>query len=259
MLQQYCSSLTAYKRLPTKEVRIGDLLLGNGNPIRIQTMTTTDTMDTAATVAQSIRCIEAGAELVRITAPSKKEAENLLNIKNELRARGYISPEDLDLGPEALQQQVDNLVRRGNGLLFNPDGTRATPEQIEEADKRVAAAKAELARASKGAAPSSVWVREAKERLANNPEAVLIDVREDSEWQKDHATQAVHLGKGILERDLEHMFPDPNRELIMYCGGGYRSVLTAAVAKKMGYQNVASLIGGYKAMVKAQWPMKSGS
>ncbi len=105
MLQQYCSSLTEYKRLQTKEVRIGNLLLGNGNPIRIQTMTTTDTMDTAATVAQSIRCIEAGAELVRITAPSKKEAENLLNIKNELRARGYDTPlvADIHFTPNAAE------------------------------------------------------------------------------------------------------------------------------------------------------------
>ena len=76
----YATSLTDYKRLPTKEVKIGELLLGNFQPIRVQTMTTTDTMDTAGTVAQTIRCIEAGAELVRITAPSKKEAENLLNM-----------------------------------------------------------------------------------------------------------------------------------------------------------------------------------
>ncbi len=104
-----------------------------------------------------------------------------------------------------------------------------------------------------------ITIEEARERLAKNPDAVLMDVREDFEWQKEHAAEAVHLGKGILERDLEQRFPDPNRELIMYCGGGYRSVLTAAVAKKMGYQNVASLIGGYKALVQAQWPMKSGS
>src|ERR1700744_3851216 len=92
MLQQYCVSLTEYKRLPTREVKIGNLALGNGHPIRIQTMTTTDTMDTAATAAQSIGCIEAGAELVRITAPSRNEAEILLNIKTELRARGYDTP-----------------------------------------------------------------------------------------------------------------------------------------------------------------------
>ena len=79
-------------RLKTREVTVGNLLIGNNHPIRVQTMTTTDTMDTIATVEQSIRCIEAGAELVRITAPSKKEAENLQNIKDELHKRGYNTP-----------------------------------------------------------------------------------------------------------------------------------------------------------------------
>ncbi len=104
-MQFYSESLTEYKRLATKEVRIGDLLLGNGHPIRIQTMTTTDTMDTRATVEQTIRCIEAGAELVRITAPSKKEAENLLHIKNELRHRGYQTPlvADIHFTPNAAE------------------------------------------------------------------------------------------------------------------------------------------------------------
>jgi (E)-4-hydroxy-3-methylbut-2-enyl-diphosphate synthase len=104
-MQLYCESLTEYKRLATKEVKVGDLLLGNFHPIRIQTMTTTDTMDTLATVEQSIRCIEAGAELVRITAPSKKEAENLLNIKNELRRRGYHTPlvADIHFTPNAAE------------------------------------------------------------------------------------------------------------------------------------------------------------
>ena len=101
----YAESLIDYKRLATLEVKVGDLLLGNFNPIRIQTMTTTDTMDTIATVEQSIRCIEAGAELVRITAPSKKEAENLLNIKNELRKRGYTTPlvADIHFTPNAAE------------------------------------------------------------------------------------------------------------------------------------------------------------
>src|SRR5580693_5692030 len=104
-MQLYCNSLTRYSRLDTLEVRIGDLILGNGHPIRIQTMTTTNTMDTLATVEQSIRCIEAGAELVRITAPSKNEAENLLNIKNELRRRGYTTPliADIHFTPNAAE------------------------------------------------------------------------------------------------------------------------------------------------------------
>src|SRR3954468_4151926 len=101
----YTPNLTEYRRLPTREVRIGDLLLGNFHPIRVQTMTTTDTMDTIATVEQSIRCIEAGAEMVRITAPSKKEAENLLNIKNELHKRGYKTPliADIHFTPNAAE------------------------------------------------------------------------------------------------------------------------------------------------------------
>src|SRR6266446_192331 len=103
-----------------------------------------------------------------------------------------------------------------------------------------------------------ITIEEARERLAKSPQTVLLDVREDLEWQRGHAAQAVHLGKGILERDLEQMLPDPSREIIMYCGGGYRSVLTAAVAQKMGYRNVYSLIGGYKGLVQAQWPMKTG-
>lgn len=104
-MQLYCNSLTEHGRLKTREVRIGELLLGNFHPIRVQTMTTTDTMDTLATVAQSIRCIEAGAELIRITAPSKKEAENLLHIKNELRSRGYTTPlvADIHFTPNAAE------------------------------------------------------------------------------------------------------------------------------------------------------------
>ena len=100
-------------------------------------------------------------------------------------------------------------------------------------------------------------VAEARARLAANPKAVLMDVREDLEWQAGHAIQAVHLGKGILERDLEKLYPAKDAELIMYCGGGFRSALTADVAQKMGYRNVSSLIGGYKALVAAEWPMKS--
>jgi len=103
-----------------------------------------------------------------------------------------------------------------------------------------------------------ISIDEARERLGKNPQAVLLDVREDNEWEKGHATQAMHLGKGILERDLESKFPDPNREIIMYCGGGYRSVLTAAAAQKLGYRNVFSLKGGYKGLLQSGWPMKSG-
>lgn len=103
-----------------------------------------------------------------------------------------------------------------------------------------------------------VTIDEARARLRANPKAVLVDVREDSEWAAGHAVEAVHLGRGVLERDIEKAYPDPNAELILYCGGGFRSALACDVAQRMGYRNVWSLAGGYKAMVSAGWPMKQG-
>ena len=100
-----------------------------------------------------------------------------------------------------------------------------------------------------------ITVDDARERLARNPKAVLLDVREDSEWLAGRAAQAVHLGKGVLERDLEKTVPELETEIIMYCGGGYRSVLTADAAQRMGYRRVFSLIAGYKGLVAANWPM----
>ncbi len=100
-----------------------------------------------------------------------------------------------------------------------------------------------------------ISIDEARARLAQNPKAVLIDVREDSEWAAGHAAEAQHLGKGVLERDIEKQFPDASSEIIMYCGGGFRSALSCDVAQRMGYKNVLSLAGGYKAMVQAGWPM----
>lgn len=137
-MQFYCESLTEYKRLLTKEVRVGDLLLGNLHPLRIQTMTTTDTMDTIATVEQSIRCIEAGSELVRITAPSKKEAENLGNIKNELRRRGYLTPlvADIHFTPNAAEiaARIVEKVRVNPGNYVD----KKKFEQIEYTDAEYA-------------------------------------------------------------------------------------------------------------------------
>ena len=102
---------------------------------------------------------------------------------------------------------------------------------------------------------NEVSVAEARARLSANSKVVLLDVREDNEWRAGHAAEAVHLGKGILERDLEKLYPDPKTEIIMYCGGGFRSALTCDAAQKMGYRNVHSLIGGYKGLVAAGWPM----
>ena len=105
---------------------------------------------------------------------------------------------------------------------------------------------------------NEISVAEARARLAANPKIVLLDVREDHEWQAGHDAEAANLGKGILERDLEKLYRDPKTEIIMYCGGGFRSALTCDAAQIMGYRNVHSLIGGYKGLVAAGWPMKSG-
>lgn len=104
-LKKYCNSLTQYSRYKTREVYIGDIPLGGNNPIRIQSMTTTDTMNTLATVEQTIRMVEAGCEYVRITAPSINEAKNLENIKKELRKRGYNVPliADIHFTPNAAE------------------------------------------------------------------------------------------------------------------------------------------------------------
>lgn len=137
-MNSYCESLSNYKRLKTREVNVGNLVIGGNNPIRIQTMTTTDTMDTVATVAQTIRCIEAGAELVRITAPSKNEAENLLNIKDELRRLGYNTPivADIHFTPNAAEiaAKIIEKVRVNPGNYVD----KKKFEQIEYTDAEYA-------------------------------------------------------------------------------------------------------------------------
>lgn len=90
-------------------------------------------------------------------------------------------------------------------------------------------------------------VPDTRERLDQNPSAKLIDVREDNEWDAGHASGAIHLGKGIIERDIEVAVPDKSTEIILYCGGGYRSALAADVLQEMGYTNVWSMAGGWKA------------
>ena len=94
-----------------------------------------------------------------------------------------------------------------------------------------------------------VSVAETRQRM--NDGAHLIDVREDNEWEKGHAKDAVHLGRGIIERDIVEQFADKNQELILYCGGGFRSALSAENLQKMGYTNVASMAGGWKAWKEA--------
>ena len=126
---KYCNSLTSYSRFKTREVMIGGIGFGGNNPIRVQSMTTTDTMDTIATVEESIRMIKAGCELVRITAPSKKDAENLKNIKEELLKRGYNTPivADIHFTPNAAEIAA-KIVEK---VRVNP-GNYADKKKFEE-------------------------------------------------------------------------------------------------------------------------------
>jgi len=103
-----------------------------------------------------------------------------------------------------------------------------------------------------------VSVEDARARIGADPNARLIDVREDTEWQAEHAAGAEHLGKGIIERDIETMVPDKSTELILYCGGGYRSALASDALQKMGYTNVWSMAGGWKAWKESGAPVEEG-
>jgi len=98
-------------------------------------------------------------------------------------------------------------------------------------------------------------VAEAKARLDRGEVAHFIDVREDNEFQQAHAKEARHLGKGIIERDIETVVPDKNAPIVLYCGGGYRSVLAADALMQMGYTNITSMDGGIKAWKEAGYPM----
>ena len=99
-------------------------------------------------------------------------------------------------------------------------------------------------------------VEETRERLKANPAARLIDVREDNEWEAGHARDAAHLGRGIIERDIEAAIPDKETELILYCGGGYRSALACDNLQRLGYTNVYSMDGGWKAWKESGAPVE---
>lgn len=143
LIKPYCNSLTEYSRFLTREVKAGDVGIGGTNPIRLQSMTTTDTMDTIATVEQSIRMIEAGCELVRITAPSLNEAKNLEEIKKQLRAKGYNTPicADIHFTPNAAEWAA-RVVEK---VRVNP-GNYADKKKFEQIDYTESAYQAELER-----------------------------------------------------------------------------------------------------------------
>lgn len=149
-IKKYCDSLTKYSRFKTREVYIGDIPLGGNNPIRIQSMTTTDTMDTIGTVEQSIKMIESGCEYIRITAPSIKEAQNLENIKAELRKRGYKAPliADIHFTPNAAELAA-RIVEK---VRVNP-GNYADKKKFQQIEYTDADYNAELERIRKKFTP----------------------------------------------------------------------------------------------------------
>jgi len=104
-----------------------------------------------------------------------------------------------------------------------------------------------------------VTVAETRERMTANPEAKLVDVREDHEWEAAHAAGSIHLGKGIIERDVEATIPGKDAEVILYCGGGYRSALAADVLETIGYTNVFSMAGGWKAWKESGAEIETGN
>ncbi|SDP97661.1 4-hydroxy-3-methylbut-2-en-1-yl diphosphate synthase [Mucilaginibacter sp. OK268] len=147
---RYCNSLTEYSRFVTREVNIGDVPMGGNNPIRIQSMTTTDTMDTIGTVEQSIRMVDAGCEYVRITAPSIKEAQNLAEIKKQLRQRGYNVPlvADIHFTPNAAEVAA-RIVEK---VRVNP-GNYADKKKFDQIDYTDQEYQGELERIYKKFAP----------------------------------------------------------------------------------------------------------
>lgn len=100
-------------------------------------------------------------------------------------------------------------------------------------------------------------VQDVKARLDRGERFHLVDVREESEWAKGHLPGAVHLGKGVIERDIEQTVPDPHEEIVLYCGGGYRSALAAENLQRMGYQNVISMDGGFRGWNEAGYRVDS--
>ena len=99
-------------------------------------------------------------------------------------------------------------------------------------------------------------VADVKPRLDRKDRFFLVDVREESEWEAGHLPAAIHLGKGVIERDIEQAIPDVNAEIILYCGGGFRSAIAAESLQKMGYTNVTSMDGGWRAWNAAGYPVQ---
>jgi rhodanese-related sulfurtransferase len=105
---------------------------------------------------------------------------------------------------------------------------------------------------------NEITIDEVKAKVERGDTFSLVDVREESEWKKGHITDAIYIGKGIIERDIEKIITNTESEIILYCGGGFRSALAADSLQKMGYSDVYSMDGGYSGWVKAGYPVETG-
>jgi rhodanese-related sulfurtransferase len=134
--------------------------------------------------------------------------------------------------------KLNVFLEAGRAMKHNPGFLKL----VEEAKQRI----------------KECTIAEVKAKLDRGERFHFIDVREDNEWVTDYAKGAVHLGRGILERDIETVIPDKRAEIVLYCGGGFRSALAADNLRKMGYTNVASMDGGIRAWREAGYPIEKG-
>ncbi|MFM6954806.1 MAG: (E)-4-hydroxy-3-methylbut-2-enyl-diphosphate synthase [Sphingobacteriaceae bacterium] len=231
----YCPSLLQYKRFLTREVHVGDLAMGANNPIRIQSMTTTDTMDTQGTVAQSIRMIEAGCELVRITAPSIKEAQNLAEIKKELSKRGYHTPlvADIHFTPNAAELAA-RLVEK---VRINP-GNYADKKRFETIDYTPQAYQEELERIYKKFAPLVAICKEygTAMRIGTNhgslSDRIMSQFGDTPQGMVESAMEFMRICEDLNYHNLVISMKSSNPQVMVQA---YRLLVKTMVAEGMNY------------------------
>lgn len=231
----YCNSKLEYSRFKTREVQIGDIPMGGDNPIRIQSMTTIDTMDTLGSVEQTIRMVDAGCEYVRITAPSIKEAENLANIKRELRARGYKVPlvADIHFTPNAAEVAA-RIVEK---VRVNP-GNYADKKKFDQIDYTDAAYQAELERIYKKFAP---LVRICKEygtamRIGTNhgslSDRIMSRYGDTPEGMVESAMEFMRICEDLEYKNLVVSMKSSNPQVMVQA---YRLLVERMVVEGMNY------------------------
>ncbi|MGN5954964.1 (E)-4-hydroxy-3-methylbut-2-enyl-diphosphate synthase [Sphingobacterium lactis] len=231
----YCNSKTTYSRFLTREVQIGDIPMGGHQPIRIQSMTTVDTMDTMGSVEQTIKMVDAGCEYVRITAPSIKEAENLANIKNELRKRGYNVPlvADIHFTPNAAEVAA-RIVEK---VRVNP-GNYADKKKFDQIDYTDQAYQAELDRIYKKFAPLVNICKEygTAMRIGTNhgslSDRIMSRYGDTPEGMVESALEFIRICEDLYYYNLVVSMKSSNPQVMVQA---YRLLVEKMVAENMNY------------------------